>query len=431
MQLVGRLARAIVAVVVVASAACGADDGGGAAPEGRPEGGAAAADTLRIGVAYPDLEAFASLNEKFSIGDPREQAEAVLDGWRRNGMLPVHGREIEFVYRKYNVINNEQKLGVCKSFAQDDRVFAVIAGRDFTSGAECLAQRFKIPVIDLNTAPDAVYDRAAPYFFTLRTNESALLRGFAAWADDNGYLDGKRIGIFWDTRSEAAVEAFKEELAARGHTVASELSSSGEGVGSPQDQIVVQRFQSDGVDLALLFVGTSSSINVMTFAERQNYAPTYLDLDFGGHIGDVASDALPDAQYDGTMAMAISRVGEIAAGEEPPEAAAECLQNYRGFSGKDIELESPETGEMVNILYTCDLASILYAGLDGAGEDLDGPSLVAALEKIEDLEMAAWGSVSFSAEDHSGVDEQRTIEWTAGCACWTARSDFEPLLPER
>ena len=39
--------------------------------------------TITVGLAYPDVSAFATLNKKFSIGDPEQQAAAVLDGWRR------------------------------------------------------------------------------------------------------------------------------------------------------------------------------------------------------------------------------------------------------------------------------------------------------------------------------------------------------------
>ena len=379
--------------------------------------------TITIGVAYPDVSAFATLNQKFSIGDPEQQAAAVLDGWRRDGLLPVNGTDIELVFRKYSIINSSDKLGACTGFAQDDDVFAVVSGRDFTVGAECLASRFDIPTIDLMGASPSVYDRA-PRLFTIRPNEAEVLRAYVQWADGQGLFDGATVGIFWDTRSEEAVDAFKEAMAAAGHPIAAEVASDGEGIGSPQDQISVERFLAAGVDTAVLLVGTSSVTNFMHFAESQNYRPAYRSMEWASHIGDVASGSLPQEQYDGTLAMTVSRVGEIAAGMPLNAETEACASNYERFSGTDIARSSPETAEWAQILYTCDLMSVLLAGLQGAGDDLTHESLVASLESLEGFPLAAWGDLTFGPGDHSGVQQFRTVEWSAGCLCWTARTDM-------
>ncbi len=392
--------------------------------EAEPEPAPAVVErTITIGVAYPDVSAFATLNKKFSIGDPEQQAAAVLDGWRRDGLLPVNGTDIELVFRKYSIINTSDKLGVCTGFAQDDDVFAVVSGRDFTVGAECLASRFDIPTIDLMGASPSVYDRA-PRLFTIRPNEADVLRAYVQWADSQGFFDGATVGVFWDTRSEEAVEAFKEAMAAAGHSIAVEVASDGEGIGSPQDQISVERFLAAGVDAAVLLVGTSSVTNFMHFAQSQNYRPAYRSMEWASHIGDVASGSLPQEQYDGTVAMTVSRVGEIAAGMQPNAETEACISNYERFSGVDIAPTSPETAEWAQILYTCDLMSVLLAGLHGAGDDLTQESLVAALESLQDFPLAAWGDLTYGPGNHAGVQQFRTVEWGSGCLCWTARTDM-------
>lgn len=396
----------------------------GETAEDEPEPAPAVVErTITVGLAYPDVSAFATLNKKFSIGDPEQQAAAVLDGWRRDGLLPVNGTDIELVFRKYAIINTSDKLGVCTGFAQDDDVFAVVSGRDFTVGAECLASRFDIPTIDLMGASPSVYDRA-PRLFTIRPSEAEVLRAYVQWADGEGLFDGATVGIFWDTRSEEAVDAFKEAMAAAGHSIAVEVASDGEGIGSPQDQISVERFLAAGVDTAVLLVGTSSVSNFMHFAESQNYRPAYRSMEWASHIGDVASGSLPQEQYDGTLAMTVSRVGEIAAGLPVNAEAEACVSNYERFSGTDIPRSSPETAEWAQILYTCDLMSVLLAGLQGAGDDLTRESLVASLESLKGFPLAAWGDLTFGPGDHAGVQQFRTVEWSADCLCWTARTDM-------
>ena len=379
--------------------------------------------TITVGLAYPDVSAFATLNKKFDIGDPEQQAAAVLDGWRRDGLLPVNGTDIELVFRKYSIISSSDKLGVCTGFAQDDDVFAVVSGRDFTVGAECLGGRFEIPTIDLTGASPSVYDRA-PRLFTIRPNEAEVLRAYVRWADSLGLFDDATVGIFWDTRSEEAVDAFKEAMAAAGHAIAVEVASDGEGIGSPQDQISVERFLAAGVDAAVLLVGTSSVSNFMHFAESQNYRPAYRSMEWASQIGDVASGSLPQEQYDGTLAMTFSRVGEIAAGLPLSAETEACVTNYERFSGQDIARSSPETAEWAQVLYTCDLMSVLLAGLQGAGNDLTQESLVASLEGLEGFPLAAWGDLTFGPGDHAGAQQFRTIEWSADCLCWTAQAEM-------
>jgi hypothetical protein len=383
--------------------------------------------TLAIGFAYPDVSAFAILNSKFSIGDPQEQAAAVVNGWRRDGLLPINGHDIELAYRNYPILNSHDKRGVCASFAQDDEVFAVVSGRDFTVGAECLATRFSIPVIDHNAAPPTLYERGAPWFFTVRANEAEVTTAYVQWGEQQDLFDGGTIGVFWDTRSEEAFEALRSALEAAGHQVAVDIPSDGEGIGSPQDQISVERFIAEGVDIAILLVGTSSVTNFMAFAERQGYRPMNSVMEWSGHIGDVASASLPQEQFDGVTGMAISRVGEIARGDGLSPQAVSCLDNYERFSGKVIDRSSPENAEFVQILYTCDLMSLLYAGLAGAGDDVTPESFVVALEALQDFPLSAWGNLSYGPGDHAGVQQFRTVQWQTACGCWTAvtaMSDF-------
>ncbi len=396
-----------------------ADDGDGATPEP-----AEVRHTVKVGYAYPNVEAFAVLDDKFSIGDPEIQAQSVLQAWRRDGLLPVNGIDIELVFGKYNILDSDEKLAVCTQFAQDEGVFAVISGRNFEVGAECLAERFQIPVIDSSGLPESTYARTAPWLFTVRASESEVLEKFVAWADDMGALEGRRIGIFWDDRSGEAVDAFKAALADLGQEVVSDLPSDGRGIGSPQDAIAVPRFTADDVDLAILLVSTSSVTNFLASAESQGYQPQLLWMEWANQLTDVSTQAYPQALVDGTLAMTMSSLGSIAAGEPLSPEAVACIDAFEAFSGEDVELVSPESGKTNNTLFTCDLLSILYEGLRTMGEEPDQEALVAALETIQDLPMAGWGNLSFSSDDHAGVDQVRTVEWRTACECWTALDDF-------
>jgi len=379
---------------------------------------------VRIGVAFPDLAAFAVLNPEFGIGDPEAQALAVVDQWVREGLLP-DGIGVELVFGKYNIISDSAKLGVCTSLAQDAEVFAAVSSVSFTVGAECLATRFQIPVIDADGAPPSLYQRGAPWFFTLRADHGKHLRSYIQWAIDNGMFAGN-VGVYYETRLDEGVEEMREQVAAAGLEIASETATSGEGVGSPEDPIAVQRFIADGVDVVLPIVGGSSLAGVLGFAESQGFRPTYLSTDYGEQTADIQAKTLPPEQYDGAMAVTMKRVGEVAAGMVNNEAEA-CLSNYERYSGTDIERRAPESGEYGSILRTCDLLSLVLAGLHGAADDLTKENFVAALENSGDFTPAGVAPGSFGPGDHSLVDHYRAIRWDAGCPCWVAASDFTAL----
>ena len=379
---------------------------------------------VRIGVAFPDLAAFAVLNPEFGIGDPEAQALAVVDQWAREGLLP-EGIGVELVFGKYNIISDSAKLGVCTAFAQDSDVFAAVSSVSFTVGAECLATRFQIPIIDADGAPPSLYQRGAPWFFTLRADHGKHLRNYAQWAIDSG-LFNNNVGLYYETRLDEGVAEMREQIAAAGFEIASETATSGEGVGSPEDPIAVQRFIVDDVEVVLPLVGGSSLAGVLGFAESQGYRPLYLSTDYGEQTADVSAKPLPVEQYHETLAMTMKRAGEIAAGMVNEEAEA-CLSNYERYSGTDIERRAPETGEFASILRTCDLLSLVLAGLHGAVDDLTRENFVAALETSGDFTPAGVGPGSFGPDDHSLVDHYRAIRWDAGCPCWVAVSDFIPM----
>ncbi len=437
--------------LLVAVAACGDDDSASdeteapaaettaapaettAAPEDTATdttGGGEVEQTITVGFAWADLSAFVAVNEAFGTGDPEEQILAVAQALHDNGDLPVNGVDVEFVTGSFSAIAAEERLTVCQQFGQEDQVFAALGGRDFAEGAECLASRFNVPTIGVNQAAEAAYDQAGPNFFTVKPNETRILTSFAQWGIDNGYFEGKTLGLYWESQASAAVEAMKEVLSGAGITITSEVESTGAGeVGAQQDALAAQRFQADGVDLVIPVVGSSSIINFTAAATEQGYTPGYLEMDWASHLSDVATAAYAPGQYADVPALASVRAGDLSAGLEAE--AEECLSNFEAFSGKTIERTSPEqSGEFTNILITCDLANLMVEALRIAtegGEELTQESYRAAIEQIDGFSGAYWDSIGYSADDHSGADTGREVRWNPDCPCWEPEGEFEPL----
>jgi len=310
------------------------------------------------------MSEFEAIDAAYGIGDQRAQVEALAA--RQSAATPLaDGRQVELYFRTFSSTEIEHKRAVADEFAAAE-VLAVLGARDFTYGAVRLADTHGVPVIDVNAVPRTVFARAV------------------------------------------------------------HVSSDGVGVGSDHDQEVVRRFADGGVDLMMPFVSGSSLARALSSAADQNYHPVVLDLETGEHVTDVAGSVMPSSIYDGTRALAMSRVGEVAAGRAlDPRArgALECVESATGVTLTPVGRAC--SGAVSNVLMVADLVEVLFLGLRRAGPEPDRVGLVRALESITDHASVSGGTLSFRPGEHWGCRAMREIEWRQGA--WSVVGDYEAV----
>lgn len=380
-------------------------------------------DSITIGIAYPNLGALKALGPAFDNGDVPKQWNALIDGYRKSGLVPVNGRNIRLVFRDYNVLAPEEQRAACTGLINDDKSLLVIAQTYFLAGAECVARENKTLLITSDGPDDPIFDRSAPLLFSLGMSEDRVLRNLAAWADERGLLAGKKVGIYYENTAlyrDQMNRTVKAELSRRGYKIAAEVTTD-QRLGGPQDAVAVQRFSTAGVDIALLF---TSKAGFMQQADAQAYHPAYLDSDFGFGTSDSATSTYPKTQYDGTVAFTGRRVGETPAGIALGAEGEACLANYERFAGGRPPVES---AEWAYILTGCDLGKTLLVALTSAGRDLTPGGMVAGLETMRTVPMTRYAPVTFTRDKHHGVDSYRELKWYASCSCWKATGPFQPL----
>lgn len=412
--------------VLVAGVGCSnsSSGGGNTSPSSSPTA-ANSTTPITIGVAVPDLSAFTKFSKAFGVGDPQAQAAAMLAQWKSNGSVPVNGHPVKFVYKSYSIVDDAAKTAVCKTFAQDDHVFAVIGGQSFETGAQCLTGQYHIPVVDLDSAPASSYQQGAPDYFTLNPSQTVLFKDYIDWAANAGYFRGQKLGLYADQDAQESVSVAKAELQKLGYKLTSTVTANGAGVGSSSDQLAMQKFKAAGVTMLIPMMGGSSEINSLGYAAKQGYNIKIVDLDFSNHVTDVAAGAFPANLYNNTPAITFTQVGSKAAGMPETAEQKACIDNYNTFKGAKIQPQSPDpSGEFQNLLWTCDLANIVLKGLQNAGNNLTAATFIAGLEQIQNMPSAGGGEVSFSSTDHWGVHQLRAVEWTAKCHCWTAKGNW-------
>src|SRR5947207_13450937 len=83
---------------------------------------------------------------------------------RKAKLLPICGRDIAPVYRKFDVLDPSQSRAACVGFADEDKVFAVVTLFGF-SGAECVTVEKKLFLLDAGNALTEPDYRASPLLF--------------------------------------------------------------------------------------------------------------------------------------------------------------------------------------------------------------------------------------------------------------------------
>ena len=147
------------------------------------------ATAVKIGVANLDSSDLAPVCPRCSNGAGAQGAvsNALHAAWHRDGLLPIHGRDITFVNRRYMVLSPEEQRQACVAFAQQDKVFAAVDDNQSSAATtQCLAQEFKIPVMTGTSQANEDALRAARLWFQGAAGEMRVWGNWARWLDQNG-----------------------------------------------------------------------------------------------------------------------------------------------------------------------------------------------------------------------------------------------------
>ena len=417
-------------------AGAGAAGPGGAngAASAAPAGGTArgvSGNAIKIGIAYSDLTALRALGPEYDNGNVPQQWNALLDQWHRQGLLPVNGRDIQFFFRSYNVLNLADQRAACASLIQDSGVFAVVGVAYFSVGSECVAREYHTPMLTSDGPGADVFKLGWPYLFSIDESSDRTVENMLSWAEARGALRGKKIGIYYANdglEPQLMDRALRPTLAHLGYKITAESTTSASDTnGGPEDAIAVQRFRSAGVDLALLF---TSKTGFLQAASAQGYKPAFIDSDYLYGSSDVTTSTYPAGEWAGTYAITVTHRGEPAAGIGLNAAQEACLQNYERYSGTKLARPGSsghESAVFAYILTACDEGNLLLDAIRAAGRNLTAASLVSALEAVHDRPLLRYSAVTFSPTRHDGVDTGRTLLWKSQCTCYVAQGDFTPL----
>jgi len=386
---------AIVLVLVLLACACNDDGGanavGGAGGGPAVDAGAApgvTADSIKVGVTYPDLEAIKDIID-LDYGDYEATYQALFDDINDNG--GINGRQLEAVYAAVNPISPESAAAACKKLTEEDEVFITI-GLFVEDSMLCHVEEQQSAVIGGNMTPERLTKAKAPWF---TTEPSADLQTDAIREFDEAELFDEKFALFANDNDEAivrdqiepALEGFGlepvdvEVLAADETDVAASTEAT---------IAIAERFEAAGATKVLVIGQGSVSLGLAL--EQMSYRPQLL---FAGGL-EIISSFINDAAGHDLTVLSGAVAGDLYGGKvnqfrEPNMQL--CVAGPLKANGIDIPepvdgpVPSGTPDPFTSALTACKHVALLEGLLTTAGDALGYDTFRAAADEMGDLPM--------------------------------------------
>jgi hypothetical protein len=385
--------------------------------------------TLKVGFAVPDLGVLAALIE---VGDIQEYTRSLIAALEAEGHFPVCGRTVEPVFRTYNVLDPAESRSACVGFADQDKVFAVMALFAFTA-ADCVAREKGLFMFDAGQALTEPMYAATPLLFAAQPPIERQLRAYSSWVVQDGIAPGKKTGLYYVRNGPGGTappgEAIEGNLIAElerlGHPIDVVVATDGCGAYAcpdPNDNLALQRFQSQGVEVVYMMNYKST---IIQRAEAQGYRPQWVLLGTA-MASDATTGEVPPQNFDGALGLLFEHVGEELAGIPPSAEEEQCFARWESQGGARPEQRDSAVGQ--SLRQVCDQIELLARALTGAGANLTPQAMVAGMESVRDAKMAYQATLSFVPGKHWGSSENLVVRWYAECECWRSTGGFRPLF---
>jgi hypothetical protein len=227
-----------------------------------PSTGAAVGVTateIKLGISLVDFECIKAFVDSIRV-DQDKNYQAYIDAVNEKG--GIAGRKIVPVFHTFCPIGNAQALALCTTFAEDDKVFAVIGNFvDFSGDAQtCLAKQHKTVLMTFQLT-QAILDESPPGLIlipgtTPERIDSVLISLFKK----QGTLKGKKIAVLGETTSQKVVKnsvepEIKKLGIATGTTAILSISGSDTTAAQSQLDSFIERWKTEGVS-AIYITGT-------------------------------------------------------------------------------------------------------------------------------------------------------------------------------
>ncbi|WP_436789972.1 ABC transporter substrate-binding protein [Yinghuangia sp. YIM S10712] len=368
-----RAALGLFAAAALVATGCAAEKKDDAAASGPPPAGNVAtgvtADSIKIGIVYPDLEAIKHIMA-IDHGDYEATYNALVK--KINDAGGINGRKIVPVFGKINVASPSAAQETCVKMTKDEKVFAVI-GSFNANEPLCYVQTNKTAVVG-GALTDKNYAQAqAPWFSAERGGDEAA-DGVSLFTANNA-LAGKKVAVVGVVNEQSLVKdlvvpALQKQGVNPVEVGIMDANFQDAAAVAQQTGVFIQKFQASGADTVVVVGGMGGEFPKQL--EKTDYRPRLL---FTSQT--TASTYTNDAaQHDFSTLANAAALGPASSWSEP--ALQECIATVEAavpaLKGKLVvdpdTLPAGEPTPQTSVDTACRTLTLFKAIADKAGKDL-------------------------------------------------------------
>jgi hypothetical protein len=359
--------------------------------------------------------------------------QSVVDWANTNGGLG--GRTLKPVIKPYTATQDspEYAESVCKSFTQDDRVFAVVFNNQFQNNARPCYRSGQAVMIDQTfIAHDAAeYAQYAPYLWSTALPEfGAFIRTKLRLLRDAGWFSGSSgvAVVFPDTEvtRRAADTVVLPELSSFGVTSTRTFAvdSSNAGTLGATSAAALAGAQSAGLDRVLVIGGARILPVMLAQAEAESLEARYSIATYDNPAFFVDNpDTVVTERRNGMAGLGVQGGGDmrLGSGDVPfPDPGNPSEQLCKQIVDGAGAAPPASNRENYNVVFQfCDAVLLLKAAFDAVPRD--AVSVEAFRDAVFGLGPAWRSALSYGANGwpsgaYAGATTGRGIVWDPGCA---------------
>ncbi len=385
-------------------------------------------DTIKIGVLVPTSD---------TVGDPSAQSSAQMqyfqafaDEWNEEDAM--YGRKIKLVPATYDILDQENGArAACLQLAQDDKVFAAVNSTGFgPPGALCLTREQGVPFLQGSGHPREVYAEAKGLYSSNFDNQTRNLANMVWFADQLGYLKGKKVGVLgsdWIGTQREYQEGIVDTLTSLGYDPFVYWLSGDPASSQSQVPVAVQQMQTHGVEVVFLGVDFINGNSFVSQADGQLYYPGYAAGDPWGWSTDFVTQAMPQS-FEGALTITAMRTYDSRVGVPEPAKDAWCREIVERRTDFTLDRANDSNALYVGSMWACGVMERVKLGIQMAGPKLTRRAFADAQGQLGTIEVPYSGSLgTFRPDKLDGANDYRPQTWHYNCKCWRPLvADFSP-----
>jgi ABC-type branched-subunit amino acid transport system substrate-binding protein len=398
-------------------------------------------DSIKVGIAIVDYGAIKDFVD-FNRGDQQKIAQTFVDDINAHG--GVGGRKIIPVYKEYPPIPGRQPdpLSLCTSWAEDEKVFAVLGVFiDFTGQAQlCLTREHHL--VHIGHELDQPWIDAAPPGLLL-TTDSTKEQGakvLVTLLGETGKLKGKKVAVLASKDGEQRAEdvivpALRKQKVKLGSTGILNLTGPETEASRAQLQAFIERWKTEDVDAVFLSGLDVTSKGYMSEIKRA-LPKALLMTDASSTVHEASDEVIAGTKpnpYDGMLSVLGLTASERWAKKSP--LLQKCVDVYEKASGTKVlgpDEEKVVDGKKVQIDVAvtdfCSELSMFKTIAEKAGPNLTTASWQKAVNSFGEIDLVSTPIGSLCKGKYAADDAFRlvTFDPTVGTS-----GDWKAVTPVR